>query len=157
VEQLKCWFLIGLPGSGKSTYIKNMGFNGVRVSTDDYIEMIAAKENKTYNEVWDNKTYKDAERWAKDALNHAIDNHRNIIYDQTNLTAKTRKKKLDAIPETYYKIGIVFKTLDLGDYFSRLKGRQGKTIPLHIIENMAISFEVPTTEEGFDQIYNIYI
>ena len=44
--------MIGLPGSGKSTWIK-ANLPGVKVlSTDDFIDQYAAEKGKTYSEVF---------------------------------------------------------------------------------------------------------
>ena len=45
--------LIGVPGSGKSTWVENQDWakNCVYVSTDQYVEAYAKGLGKTYNEV----------------------------------------------------------------------------------------------------------
>jgi len=52
------WMLVGVPGSGKSTWIEEteldegQGQDTVILSTDDYIEHIASIRGTTYNEVF---------------------------------------------------------------------------------------------------------
>lgn len=152
--KLKFFMLIGLPASGKSTYCELMDLLGQRVSTDDYYDYLSERYGITYNEAFANPdNRKDAEKWMQDCLEHAIDNRKNIIWDQTNLSVKNRKKKLDKIPEDYYKVAIVFETPENHEF--RLNNRPGKTIPPHVIENMKNSYEPPTLAEGFDLIYYV--
>ncbi len=90
--------LSGIPTSGKSTYVSRLlekpeFNNAVVLSTDNYIQKIADQENLTYDEVFD-KTIKDANKQLNLDLSEAIKNNRSIIHDQTNLTIKSRAKKL---------------------------------------------------------------
>jgi len=51
---LKCYQLVGVPASGKSTWVENQDWakDYVIVSTDDFVEKYAADQGKTYNEVF---------------------------------------------------------------------------------------------------------
>lgn len=147
------YMLIGLPGSGKSTWIKNCNINNcVVLSTDDYIERQAQRLGKTYDELFRISIAAADVNLAKD-LNEAIDTGKNIIWDQTNLSNSVRAKKLYRIPNNYRKVAIVFRVPD--DVLEqRLDNRPGKTIPEHVINNMKKSFEYPKLSEGFDEIMN---
>ena len=89
--------LIGLPGSGKTYWVANRGFyfNTVVVSTDDIIETIGRQVGMTYNEMFNDITYSFAEKMMMHIAKFNINLGKNIIWDQTNLTVKTRKRKLD--------------------------------------------------------------
>lgn len=146
------YMLVGVPGSGKSTWLKNIGvpnFNCMVVSSDYYIDQYAEEHGKTYSEV-----FAEAVGWAtqmmEEDLEFAIENDLDIYWDQTNLNAKTRMKKLAKIPFSYKKIAVVFPVPEREEWLRRLDSRPGKTIPRHILENMLKSFEMPTTDEGFD-------
>jgi predicted kinase len=141
--------LAGVPGSGKTTWIKNNKHDAVVLSTDNYIERAAEKHGKTYSEVFQDTIGYATEQMEKDLL-QAVRNERDIIWDQTNLTAKARKGKLSRIPKHYKKIGVYFSVpQDLRD---RLASRPGKTIPEPVILSMINQFQPPTKEEGFDEI-----
>lgn len=147
--------LIGLPGSGKSTWVNYQVDHADAqedlyiASTDDYLERIAAEQGKTYNDVFADNI-KAAEKHMYVQLALATDLGHDIIWDQTNLNRKSRAKKLIMIPDHYEKIAIYFPMPD--NLQERLDGRKGKTIPEHVMNNMVMSIEKPEKDEGFDMI-----
>lgn len=147
--------LCGIPTSGKSTYVQRLlkipyWSNAVVLSTDNYIEKEAQRLGLTYNEIFDG-AIDNATRELELQLNMAKDKEKDIIWDQTNLTAKTRKKKLSKIP-SYYKRGIVCFRITLEEALERNKHREGKFIPESILKRMYHQFEIPTVQEDFDYI-----
>lgn len=152
------YMLVGVPGSGKSTWIdrhldhRDAQENVYVASTDDYIELIASSQNKTYNEVFKD-FIKDAEKVMYQGVRFATENNMDIIWDQTNLTRKARAKKLIVIPDHYEKIAMVFKTPEESELQRRLASRPGKTIPEYILGPMIESLEWPEFDEGFDVIW----
>lgn len=143
------YMLVGVPGSGKTTWIRNNKHDAVVLSTDDYIEKIAAKQGKTYSEVFKDTIGDATDQMEKDLI-QALRNERDIIWDQTNLTTKARKSKLSRIPKSYKKVGVYFSVpQDLRD---RLANRPGKVIPEPVIISMINQLQPPTKEEGFDEV-----
>ena len=148
----KLYMLIGVPASGKSTW-REQFFETNRamiISTDDILEDIAATQNKTYNDVFKDNiklAQQIAEQRMKEAFNATLD----VVHDQTNLTAKSRKSKLAMVPENYEKIAVVFLTPDEEEWQRRLD-RPGKSIPQNILMGMRDSMQFPDPEEGFDKI-----
>lgn len=152
--------LVGLPGSGKSTFIRNLVEQGIEytvASTDNYIEERATEEGISYDEAF-SKHIKAASKNMNKIIQSAVANRVPLIWDQTNLTPKSRKKKLKMIPaDIYYRKAVYF---DIPDdvLVKRLKMRgeaEGKNIPFHVMERMKESFIAPTREEGFDTIEKI--
>ena len=139
----KCYQLVGVPGSGKSTWISNQTWISecVIVSTDYYVEKFARRSGKTYSEVM--KRVRKAQKEQKD-----------IIWDQTSTTWTSRKRKFNSLPE-YEHIAIVFQTPDEEEHQRRLKTRPGKIIPEHVLHDMVWNFEMPTEEEGFKEIWYV--
>ena len=143
------YMLIGVPGSGKTTWIKNNKHDAVVASTDLYIERYAMKTGKTYNDMFKELIGAATDQMNKDVA-HAVQEKKDIIWDQTNLTAKSRKSKLSKIPKDYRKVAVFFPVpSDLRD---RLASRPGKTIPDPVILSMINQLQPPTKEEGFDEI-----
>lgn len=145
--------LVGVPASGKSTWINEFVDHQecTILSTDDYIQGIANTKGKTYNEVFQTHI-KEATKWMNDIAKYAFFNDRNVVWDQTNLTAKSRKAKLEMVPKHYKKIAVYFETPNAEEHKRRLESRPGKTIPAHILKNMIESTEIPSHDEGFDNV-----
>jgi predicted kinase len=151
----KCYQLVGVPGSGKSTWIKNQEWmkDMPVVSTDQYVEAYAKEQGKTYSEVF--------EEYMPIAVrlmvNHALTcqaNRLDFVWDQTSTTVKTRARKFNTLlPSQYEHIAIVFATPEPDELARRLASRPGKEIPASIIQGMIDNFEMPTVEEGFKEVW----
>jgi predicted kinase len=150
--------LVGIPCSGKSTYVNKLKKipyweNAVVLSTDAYIEKVAQEHNTTYSEIFED-CIDEATRQLELAFIMAKDKGKNIIYDQTNLSRKTRKKKLAKLPSLYAR-GVVYFEISLEEALRRNENREGKYIPKSVLKRMWHQLEVPTLEEGFDYVEKV--
>lgn len=142
--------MCGLPGAGKSTFRNMFQHNAVVLSTDDYVEEIANFRGKAYDDVWSDEIG-NATAAIHDLFSDAIKQRRSIVWDQTNLTIKKRRKILSQLPKDYYKVAVLVEVHeDLRQ--ERLTKRPGKTIPAHVDQSMRETLQVPTEEEGFDEV-----
>ena len=148
------YVLVGVPGSGKSTWIKNQDWAlGLTiVSTDAFVEDYARAQGKTYNEV-----FKEYMPTAIDLMIEQVvfarEHGHTVIWDQTSTTVKSRKKKFNMLPD-YEHIAVVFKTPDPLELAIRLKNRPGKNIPQHVINSMISGWEDPTLDEGYAEVWH---
>ena len=145
--------LCGIPCSGKSTYVNKLltyeyWKDAIILSTDNYIEEQAKRLGMTYNEVFQD-CIDEATRQLEMSFVGAKEEGKRIIWDQTNLSIKTRKKKLTKVPSIYKRTAVWFQ-VDLEEALKRNGTREGKFIPESILKRMYHQFEVPTLEEGFD-------
>jgi predicted kinase len=150
------YILVGVPGSGKSTWIENHKSwtqDCAIISTDYHVEQYARSVGKTYSEVF--------EEYMPTAVGLMADNvvtarnyDFNIIWDQTSTTVASRVKKFRMLPD-YRHIAVVFKTPSPGELQRRLLNRPGKHIPDHVMKSMIDGFVMPTMQEGYDQIWFI--
>lgn len=151
----KLYVLVGVPGSGKSTWIKNQiwALGLPVISTDSFVEQYAYNQGKTYSEVFEEYMPTAVKLMAEQVVFYR-DNNVDIIWDQTSTTVEARAKKIRMLPD-YYKIAVVFKTPEPAELARRLASRPGKNIPDHVSEVMAsqLKNEPPTLEEGFDEIW----
>jgi predicted kinase len=153
----KCYQLIGVPGAGKSTWIKNQtwALGMPVVGTDMYVEMEAHRQGKTYSEVFDE--YMPVA--VRLMVNHALTcqaNRLDFIWDQTSTTLASRKRKFNTLlPSQYEHIAVVFKIPEPDELVRRLASRPGKNIPADVMENMIKDFEPPSLDEGFKEIWVI--
>jgi predicted kinase len=151
----KCYQLVGVPGSGKSTWIKNQDWavDCVVVSTDEFVEDYARECGSTYNEVFDDYM-PTAVNLMADQVVRAREAGKDIIWDQTSTTQKSRARKFRMLPE-YDHIAVVFTTPEQDELAKRLASRPGKNIPAHVMRSMINHFEMPDEEEGFKEIWRV--
>lgn len=149
----KCYQLVGVPGSGKTTWFRNQEWteNCYYISTDKHVEAYAEAHGKTYSEVFADYMPTAVENMVEE-IERAKAAGCDIIWDQTSTTVASRLKKFRMLPD-YEHIAVVFKTPDTDDLKSRLESRPGKVIPKRVIETMIEFWEEPTEEEGFKEIW----
>jgi predicted kinase len=148
------YMLIGVPGSGKSTWIKdNITEDFTILSTDDYIERKAKEEGKSYNEAF-NSNISEAFRVLRREMDKAISEKRNIVWDQTNTDSKSRRAKLNLIPSFYRKVAVVISLPERKELERRLLLRPGKTISNNTLEDMINMFiaTIPNLHDEFEEI-----
>jgi predicted kinase len=149
------YILIGVPGSGKSTYIENVlkqeAPNAVIAGTDLHIEQFAKENNQTYDSVF-KEQFPIALDKMLTAVTEAIKNNQDIIWDQTSVAIDSRKKKFNMIPPNYKMVAVALPIPDNSELQRRLASRLGKTIPKEVVLSMIKSFTLPSLEEGFTEI-----
>ena len=152
-QQCKLYVLVGVPGSGKSTWIdaQDWALTCARISTDKWVEIYAKEVGRTYSEVFKEFMPTAVDLMAKEVV-AAREMKRDIIWDQTSTTLASRKRKFNMLPD-YYKIAVVFKTPTKEELTRRLASRPGKEIPETVIETMIADWDEPELEEGFDEIW----
>jgi predicted kinase len=149
----KLYVLVGVPASGKTTWFRNQEWadDCYYVSTDKHVEAYALAHGKTYSEVFTDYMPTAVENMVEEVI-RARDAGIDIVWDQTSPTVASRRKKFDMLPD-YYKIAVVFEAPSRTELKQRLASRPGKEIPDAVVEGMLASFEMPTVEEGFDEIW----
>ena len=149
----RCYQLIGVPGSGKSTWVSNQDWAlGLTVvSTDNFVEDYAKTQGKTYSEVFDEYMPTAVDLMCKVVV-HARKHGHDIIWDQTSTTVQSRARKFRMLPD-YEHIAVVFQTPNEEEHQRRLKTRPEKIIPEAVLFDMVWNFEMPTEEEGFKEIW----
>lgn len=158
--------LVGLPGSGKSTFLNSLidpKFSDTMFvySTDQFFEQAAAKSQITYSEAFQDNIGLAADHMDK-KLKLAFDIGVDVYWDQTNMARKKRISILNKTPDHYTKHRVCIvpprNETEWNEMRRRLKNRPGKTIPDSVVESMLRSYVEPSLEEGFDSItlYDIW-
>ena len=141
--------LVGIQGSGKSTYALELSkeLNCEIVSTDN-----VRKAGVPEQDVW-----KVVYQKCADALNNNID----VIYDATNITPKVRKRLFDEVSklEATPVVGAYFFDTDVKTCFERVKKRNTIEGELFLPEEVVFSYHSklikPECEEGFEFVKTI--
>jgi predicted kinase len=162
-----CTVLVGLPGLGKSTYVKSVlkiNSNVFIYSTDQFIEEAAEVFGISYNEAFKDNIDA-ATKSMNSLLDEAIDTRKDIIWDQTNLGVGKRRKIINRMKQADYRVECECFVPPEAGWISdqkvwrdRLNNRPGKTIPSDVLTAMINSYVEPSTEEGFDDVFfwNMY-
>ena len=155
----KCYQLIGVPGSGKSTWFNSNQLrfmHCVYISTDKFVDAYAHEVGKTYTEVFDIIMPRAVDLMSAEVVK-ARDEGLDIVWDQTSTSVTSRMRKFNMLPQ-YKHIAVVLPTPAIEILKQRLKQRElvhGKFIPWKIVQGMIDNWEDPILAEGFDEIWNI--
>lgn len=138
--------LVGLSGSGKSTFAQELAKeeNTVIVSSD-------AIREEVFNNYEDQEHNTEVFQIFHKRIRKALENKQNVIADATNLTMKSRRailmnvKGLD-VEKICYIIAKQYEDC-IADNIKRLH-----PVPTKVLDKQIRKFQVPFSEEGWDQI-----
>ena len=125
IKQPICYFLIGLPGSGKSTWADDLIIKNPEleiVSMDYFIEQEAVRQNKKYNDVY-REFAETAEKLMKQKLSEIIKEKKSFIWDQINISENIRRKKIARLKQNKYEIHAIAFSLNEETWKNRLDNR----------------------------------
>jgi tRNA uridine 5-carbamoylmethylation protein Kti12 len=147
------YFLIGLPCSGKTTWLKNQkidNINSIILSTDNFIEEMAKNDNIEYEEAF-LRYYQIAKQVMDNNLQIAIQQNKTIYWDQTNIDLTIRIARIRRIPDNYYKIAVIFDRITEEEFIKRNTGRNRK-MDVEVFQMLNNEYDAPSLDEGFDFI-----
>lgn len=147
--------LSGPPACGKTTFVQDYLEGFVVVSSDDYIQSYADRNNSTYSKVF-KECAKEANKHCLRVFHEAIKNGENIVIDRTNTSVKSRRKWMPHLND-YHKVLVIFD-IDKDVVLQRAEFRgieEGKSIPRHVIESMFENMAEAADEEKIQASYII--
>jgi predicted kinase len=136
--------LVGLPGSGKSTWVQSKVTTGVSgaLSSDVLRELLVDDSN---NQTIHARVF----RVMRDLLKHRLQLRRPITYiDATNLTPRERRPYIKLADLFDGEIEAVFFDVPAEECIRRNRGR-GRIVPEEVIRAMAERLIAPDIAEGF--------
>lgn len=135
--------LVGLPGSGKSTYAATLG---VPVLSSDAIRLLLADDER------DQTIHSRVFATLRYLLLQRLEIGRPVTYiDATHLTRAERKPYVDIARERNAEIEAVFFNTPLDVCLERNRNRS-RQVPEDVMVKMSAKLQPPTSDEGFTKI-----
>jgi len=163
---MKGIIMVGVSGSGKSTWV-NSHKEYIVCSTDFVIEQLAEKMGISYTEAFNyiqnKKKFDYITTKFFEKIHECILNDKDFVIDRTHLKRNIRISLINELKTfaiengKHLELFAVSFELPKTTIFERLKNREktGKFIPKEVILEQINSFDIPTTDEGFDAIERI--
>jgi len=134
-----CVILIGLPGSGKTTF---------------YRERLAATHELISKDLWPNARQRDSRQRRQ--LDAALAAGRSVVIDNTNLTIRDRSAIIEAARHHHSRVIGYFFDVNTRACVARNANREGRArVPNVAIFAGAKRLEPPTQAEGFDELFRV--
>lgn len=145
----KIIMLIGIPGSGKTTYSNELSkkYNAKVVSSD--------KVRQTFAGIDEKDVFPTVYRLCIDELKEG----RNVILDATHITPKVRKRSFDALDEygiAYEKVAVFVDTpVEVCARRVEIRNQNPNELflPVDVVYSYGKNIILPTEEEGFNEIF----
>lgn len=137
--------MVGIPASGKSTYLDQYRDNHIVISRDE-IRYSMMKEGDRY---FDNekKVYKEYIRQIQEALDTSPD-YVDVYADATHLNFMSRHKLLSRLKLNDISVNCIFINISLDKAIERNKNREGlERTPEEVIKQFYNMLVPPTLEE----------
>lgn len=145
----RVYFMVGIPGSGKSTWAGKNLPGAIIVSTDDIREELFGTADTAHSS---QRVFTLAHRRVIEALKSG----RDVVFDATNITPKARGKlltKLQASGVKYEAVAVVLRVTP-EKAVEQQQGRDRK-VSGHIVRHFHRLLVPPQKEEGFAEVWEV--
>ena len=147
------YIMVGLPGSGKSTYAKEF----IKDQQVEYLSSDSLRAVFGKNESDQSVTPK-VFGHIKTKVDEYLRDNKNVLVDATNVNRKERNDYINTAKKYNSKVVVVVFKMDRNGLIARNKKRGdegGRVVPDWVIDKMLNKFEEPDFNEGIDVI--IYV
>ena len=145
--------MMGVPGSGKSTYARNiLKYGDIYVSRDEIRYSMLTDEDDYFAK--ENEVIKTFIQYIDEAL---IDTqYQGKVYaDATHLSPKSRAQVLNQL-KNKNKVSVIYLDIPLNVILARNAQREGRAlVPENIVRRMYKSIILPTKAEGIEKLITI--
>ena len=144
------YLMMGVPGSGKSTYVKNiLKYGDIYISRDEIRYSLLTEEDDYFakeNEVI--KTFID--NIDKSLINEEYCG--DVYADATHLSPKSRAQILNKL-KNKDKVSVIYLDIPLNIILERNAQRKGRAlVPENVVRRMYNSIILPTKAEGIEKL-----
>jgi protein phosphatase len=147
----RLFVLVGVPGSGKTTFARERLNRAVRISLDDLRLMISGR-------TFDPRFEPQVSALGEAALDAALANARawglDVVFDATNVSRAWRARTLRTAER--YDIPSVAVWIETPLEIARERNRRRRfPVPEGVIDRFNTNFEEPSTDEGFVEVVRV--
>lgn len=145
------YMMIGIPGSGKSTWIRNNRKDTwVVVSPDAILET-------QYNYEWTPERASEAWALSYQQFGHGLLAGKTMVWDATFTSPIMRAAILHTAKGAGYLVEAIFCDTPIELCIERNQCRNREPVPESTIRRMAENLQPPTKAEGFDRVEHIQV
>ena len=143
--------MVGVPGSGKTTYARANFPRALRISLDDLRLMFSGR---TFDPRIEPAVAAAAEALLEAMARYAAEAKVDLVYDATNVTRARRARPI-ALAQRYGLTPVAIH-FDLPLPIAQRRNLQrSAVVPPNVVESFGQRLEPPTLEEGFSEIIHV--
>jgi predicted kinase len=152
MKKTKLYLMCGIPGSGKSTYLKTRFIQPPVVVSRDEIRFKMVREDEEY--------FSHEKEVYNEFINQIVQElkfSQEVFVDATHLNEASRTRLLRSLGGNLkdVEVNAIFVKTSLETALKQNENRKGTRayVPETVIRRMASQITMPTKEEGFEHIY----
>ncbi len=149
--------LIGLPLSGKDTFLKSLAIDNEFIVSRDTI-MLQEANGLDYNTAYRQIPSKIVDKLFYKQLRLCAENNQTVFINITHLTKKKRARSIQYFKNTHTIIGIQFPLISEQEFQIRNNKRvaeESKFISDKVFHELVSLYEPPTLIEGYDYLLEL--
>lgn len=132
------WIMCGLPGSGKSTYIKEELPKNIEIINQDSIRVeLGIMKDDEHKAIGSSEQEKEVTRICLERIDKAIKDRRDFVIDNTNIKAGRVQNYYDKLKKTNANVQIII--IDTPKEIC--KDRRKEHIPEKVIDDMQLGLD----------------
>lgn len=132
------WVMCGLPGSGKSTYIKENLPKDIEIINQDSIRVeLGIMDNVDKKKIGDSEQEKEVRQINFERIDNCINNRKDFVVDNTNIKSGYVQNLYDRLK----KAGANVKIIIIDTPVNICKERRKNNIPEKVIDDMQLGID----------------